>query len=70
MAYFLVKTNDGQHAAIVSGKCISCARGIAADNAGPEGPMVWRDPSQSSVELLRDTDAPGRVFKLKGNDDA
>lgn len=58
MAYFLL-TKD-EHACIVSAKCISCARNIAAGRAGKEGPMVWR---QAAVKLLADHDPIGFVFK-------
>lgn len=58
MAYFLL-TKD-QHACIVSAKCISCARNIAAAEAGPEGPLVWRE---AAVKLLSNTDPVGFVFK-------
>lgn len=58
MAYFLLTA--GEHTAIVSGKCITCARNIAAAAAGPEGPQVWRI---AEVQVLRDTDQPGFIFK-------
>lgn len=33
-------------------RCITCARNHAADNAGPEGPRVWRDNSMSTLTVL------------------
>lgn len=61
MAIFLVTC--GHLRAVVRAKCITCARNIAADNAGPEGPRVWRDPATSKVTLVRESDAPGLIFK-------
>lgn len=70
MAYFLLTTTDNQHAVIVSGKCITCARLMAAENAGPEGPTVWRDGARSTIQVLRENDASGFVFKgATHNDD-
>ena len=69
MAYFLLTSRDGSHSVIVSGKCLSCARSIAAANAGAEGPQVWRNSGQSDIKVLRDTDAPGFVFKGAVNND-
>lgn len=40
---------------ILRARCISCARGIAGDAAGSEGPRVWRDPARSKIEVLTNT---------------
>lgn len=32
---------------VVRAKCLTCARNLAADNAGEEGPRMWRDYAQS-----------------------
>lgn len=53
---------------VVRAKCLTCARGIAADNAGPEGPRVWRDGTMSTCELVRDTDKPGLILRSENND--
>ena len=29
-----------------------CSRSVAAQNAGAEGPMVWRDSALSTVQLI------------------
>lgn len=58
MAYFLL--TNMPHAAIVSAKCITCARNIAAADAGKEGPKVWRE---AAVKLLTEQDPIGFVFK-------
>lgn len=63
MAIFLLTTRGSGQRMVVRAKCISCARAVAAENAGAEGTMVWRDPSLSSVELVRDTDKPGLILK-------
>lgn len=51
MGIFKVSTDGGY--VIVRARCISCARGIAADNAGSEGPRIWRDYTKSTVQLIR-----------------
>lgn len=45
-----------QHATVtltVRAVCFTCARNLAADNAGPEGPRAWRDPTRSTIEYVR-----------------
>lgn len=32
--------------------CLTCARNLAADNAGPEGTTIWRDPAQSTIRVI------------------
>lgn len=63
MAIFKVSLVDGTRSMVVRAKCLTCARQIAVDNHGPEGTMVWRDPAQSKVELIRETDKPGLIMK-------
>lgn len=37
----------------VRARCLACARNLAVDAAGPEGPRVWRYTAQSTIELVR-----------------
>lgn len=52
MPLFLLKTTDGRIEQVIRAKCLSCSRSVAAQNAGAEGPRVWRDPSLSTVQLI------------------
>lgn len=36
----------------VRARCLTCARNLAAENAGPEGPRIWRDPAQSTIKVI------------------
>lgn len=36
---------------VVRAKCLTCARNLAADNAGAEGPSMWRDPGKSAATV-------------------
>lgn len=36
----------------IRAKCLTCARNLAAENAGKEGPRIWRDPAQSTVRVI------------------
>lgn len=64
MALFLLKTNGGRVQAVVRGKCLTCARNIAANEAGAEGPAVWLDSGRSTIELLRPDDRPGMLLRV------
>lgn len=57
-ALFVLTVKATKQQVLVRAQCISCARSRAAEAAGGEGPMVWRDPEQSEVEVLR---ADGKV---------
>ncbi|MFU3391711.1 hypothetical protein ACM7KZ_29230 [Pseudomonas aeruginosa] len=63
MAIFIIKERAASRSMVVRARCASCARTVAVENAGAEGTMVWRDPSLSSVELVRETDKPGLILK-------
>lgn len=65
MAIFKVSSRDGSAEMVVRAKCLTCARQIAVENAGPEGTAVWRDSSQSTVELVRETDRPGLILRTE-----
>lgn len=36
----------------IRARCLTCARNHAAENAGREGPMIWRDPAQSQIKVI------------------
>ncbi|CAB3712177.1 aldehyde dehydrogenase [Achromobacter marplatensis] len=63
MAIFKVTQRANGKSMVVRAKCVSCARTVAVENAGAEGTAVWRDPDQSSVELVRHDDRPGLILK-------
>ncbi|MCY1433884.1 hypothetical protein D9M71_499250 [compost metagenome] len=63
MAIFILKERGGNRAVVVRAKCTSCARTVAAENAGAEGTLLWRDSNLSSVELVREGDRPGLILK-------
>ena len=54
MTAFMLTARDNSVRMTVRARCISCARGVAASNAGAEGTRIWRDPDMSTVALLRD----------------
>lgn len=51
MPIFDVATRNGTIRLRIQAACMTCARRVAVENAGPEGTLVWRDPEQSSVTL-------------------
>lgn len=56
---FVLKANDGAIELTIRAKCISCARNIAADNAGDEGTRIWRDGRLSTITLMQNPEARG-----------
>lgn len=68
MAIFKLSARDGSQTAVVRARCITCARSVAADSAGHEGPMLWRDPALSTVELIRPDDKRGLILKAEPHD--
>ena len=54
MAIFKLVAFDGSAEMVLRAQCISCARTVAVGHAGQEGTRVWRDPTLSSVELVRE----------------
>lgn len=65
MPLFLLETNDGAIRQVLRAKCLSCARSVAANAAGLEGPMVWRDPDLSTVKPIQpDAGVSGVVLRL------
>ena len=67
MPIFKLTANAGQ-SVVVRARCISCARDVAAEHAGAEGTMLWRDPAQSTVELIRPDDKRGLILKAEPHD--
>lgn len=65
MPIFKLTSLSTGKAAVVRARCISCARTVAAENAGGEGTMLWRDPAQSTVELIRPDDKSGLILKTE-----
>jgi len=63
MPIFKVTERTTGRAMIVRAKCLTCARRVAVEHAGPEGTRVWRDPELSKVELVRETDRPGLILR-------
>lgn len=63
MALFKLTERSTGRAMVVRAKCLSCARAVAVENAGPEGTRVWRDPALSTVELVREGDKSGLILK-------
>lgn len=55
MAIFRIDRPGTTNAMIVRARCLSCARDVAVRHAGDEGTMVWRDPEQSTVTLMRNS---------------
>ena len=56
---FVLAANDGSIELTIRAKCISCARNIAADNAGAEGTRIWRDGHLSTITLMQNPEAQG-----------
>jgi hypothetical protein len=52
MAIFKLVATDLNIELVVRAKCLSCARDVAAEHAGTEGTGVWRNPGQSTCELV------------------
>lgn len=63
MPIFKLTARDTGQSVVVRARCLSCARSVAVEHAGPEGTLVWRDAEQSTVELVRDTDRPAMILR-------
>lgn len=59
MAIFKISALDGSVSMIVRARCLTCARQIAIERAGPEGKRVWSSREHSSVELIRNPERLG-----------
>ena len=62
-ALFVLTVKATKQQVLVRAQCMSCARSRAAEEAGDEGPMVWRDPEQSEVEVLRTDGKVGVIMR-------
>lgn len=65
MPIFKLTARASGQAVVVRAKCLSCARTVAVQNACAEGTMVWRDPAQSTVELMRPDDKPAMILRIE-----
>lgn len=65
MAIFKITERSTGRAMVVRARCLSCARSVAVENAGPEGTRVWRDPALSTVELVPESDKSGLILKTE-----
>lgn len=68
MPIFKLTARAAGPAMVVRARCLTCARDVAAEHAGPEGTMLWRDPAQSTVELIRPDDKRGLILKAESHD--
>lgn len=62
MNLYLLTVPSGP-AQVVRAACVVCARGVAADNAGPEGTAVWRDPARSTCKQIQPDGKSGLVLR-------
>ncbi|MCI2809379.1 hypothetical protein [Eoetvoesiella caeni] len=65
MAIFKLSALDGGVVLIVRARCLTCARQVAIDYAGPEGTRVWASRSNSTVDLIRDPESHGYLSEGK-----
>ena len=54
------------HALVVRAACETCARSVAAGEAGAEGPAVWRDPERSTCKRVNEDGKSGVVLRSEG----
>lgn len=53
-------------ALVVRAACETCARSVAAGEAGAEGPAVWRDPERSTCKRVNEDGISGVVLRSEG----
>lgn len=68
MPIFKIQHRKSSLGMIVRARCLSCARIVAAESAGEEGPIVWRNPELSSVELVQDTGKNQIILKTESHE--
>lgn len=56
----------GTRALVVRAACETCARSVAAGEAGAEGPAVWRDPERSTCKRVNEDGKSGVVLRSEG----
>jgi len=59
MAIFKVSANNGRIELIVRAQCLSCARSVAALDSPASKKLIWRDPSQSTVQVIYNPEREG-----------
>lgn len=59
MAVFRIDALDGSVSLVVRAACLTCARQIAVERSPAGEFRMWRDPSQSSVTLIRNPEHHG-----------
>lgn len=45
--------------------CLTCARNLAAENAGNEGRTIWRDPAQSTIRVIGPAEGRPAILERK-----
>lgn len=66
-AVFSHQTEQYQSASVVvRAACETCARSVAAGEAGAEGPAVWRDPERSTCKRVNEDGKSGVVLRSEG----
>ena len=66
--YLLVQLANlhGTERMVVRAACETCARSVAAREAGAEGPAVWRDPTRSTCKRVNEDGKSGIVLRSEG----
>ena len=59
MAIFKVSAKNGSIELIVRSQCLSCARSVAALESPAIEKLIWRDPSQSTVQVIYNPEREG-----------
>lgn len=59
-------TSAQTNALVVRAACETCARSVAAGEAGTEGPAVWRDPERSTCKRVNEDGKSGVVLRSEG----
>lgn len=47
----------------VRAMCLTCARNLAAENAGVEGRTIWRDPAQSAIRVIGPAEGRPKILE-------
>lgn len=65
MAIFKLDALDGSVSLVVRAACLSCARQIAVERSPAKEVKAWRDPSLSTVTLIRNPEQHGYLSEGK-----
>lgn len=68
MAFFKLTAHDDSVIIVVAAKCLTCARRLAADAAGKEGPRMWLDSAKSTCAVLHENMAPQIITRSISNE--